>query len=256
MKKILIIEDELSLGDVLVQKLRAGQFDVTLARNGQEGLTLMKEMIPNLVITDVSLPGLSGFEILSQKKDDPKISDIPVIMLTNSTKQLSAADMITLKISDFLVKSQLTPSDILLRAQLVLEKAEKPTDSNRIFNALAGKHILIVEDDVFLKNILSHRISGAGAILVGAGSGEAALEEIAKQDFDMVLLDLLLPGMTGMDVLKKLRGDSKTEKLPVIIISNFSQPEYLKQAAEMNARYIVKAVVTPDEIIASINESI
>ncbi len=253
MKKILIIEDEHSLADVLFKKLTTSGFSVFVKNDGEAGFQAMKELQPDLVIADVFMPKMGGFEMLEKKKNDPEISQIPLILLSNSIKELQPADKIKLNIIDFMNKSMVTPT-------LVLNKIETFFSNNNIVDHTPShtghiklKKILVLEDDDFLRKILSKRLTGEQAIVIAVSSGEQALEEMKKQTPDIALLDLLLPGMSGMEVLEYMRQNESTKLTPVLILSNFNKITDLEKAETLGARYLVKAVVTPDEIIDAVN---
>lgn len=115
------------------------------------------------------------------------------------------------------------------------------------------KHILLIEDDTFLSDILSKALVKAGFKLTLAGNGEDAVRFLEKENPDLILLDLVLPQMDGFGVLAKIRSGSNTAAIPVIILSNVNDQENLKKGEAMGvAAYLVKATTTPEEIIAKV----
>lgn len=119
MIRILLIEDDTFLSDVLLQKLTSAGYIVELARDGSKGLTRMRETMPDLVLIDVFLPLLNGIEVMQEKKEDPVIKDIPVIMLTNS---LVGGEIENLGVDEFLIKAKITPEEILTKVKSVIAK--------------------------------------------------------------------------------------------------------------------------------------
>ena len=107
MKKILIIEDDELLGDLLLQNLSTAGFDCELVRDGLKGYSRIGELMPDLVVSDLFLPSLSGFEILSQKRLDVKIATVPIIILTNSLRPTSIGSIENLGADDFMVNGTL-----------------------------------------------------------------------------------------------------------------------------------------------------
>lgn len=128
------------------------------------------------------------------------------------------------------------------------------TDILKDEHIISGKRILVVEDDEFLGGILVSRLAGAKVNVVYSNSGESALLELKKQVPDAVLLDVLLPGIDGFEVLKQLRQDPMTEKVPVMVLSNFNQVKDKERAESMGARFVVKALVSPDDIIWQVED--
>ncbi len=118
-----------------------------------------------------------------------------------------------------------------------------------------GTHILIVEDDEFMASILSKELQGAGAEVTHAASAEKGMEALEKKIPDLLILDILLPGMSGLDALAKIRGDAKTKHLPIIIASNFASDAQIKQAQSLGVQsYLIKSATTPPEILAEVEK--
>ena len=120
---------------------------------------------------------------------------------------------------------------------------------------LKGKKIMWVEDDKFLNDIISRKLSGTGCELMHVGSGEEAFAKIEEAIPDIILLDILLPGMDGYEILKKLKENPKSASVPVIILSNLGQKSDVERGKELGAdKFLIKATVSLDEIISEIAE--
>jgi len=115
------------------------------------------------------------------------------------------------------------------------------------------KKILIVEDDRFVSELYGHQFSKYGFFAKVAEDGEQALEFIKKDEYDAVLLDIMIPKFDGVEVLKRMRDDPKTKDTQVIILSNLGQDELIKQALQLGAKaYIIKSLYTPDQVVAEV----
>lgn len=115
------------------------------------------------------------------------------------------------------------------------------------------KKILIVEDDTFLKNLESSKFNREGFEVLPASSSEDVDRIMAETTPDVVLLDLVLPGVDGFGILKKFKSDEKTKNIPVVIFSNLSDEKDVVKAKEAGAtEFIVKANYTLDEIAQKI----
>ncbi|TSC67911.1 MAG: response regulator containing a CheY-like receiver domain and a GGDEF domain [Parcubacteria group bacterium Gr01-1014_72] len=121
-------------------------------------------------------------------------------------------------------------------------------------SSLTGKKIMWVEDDKFLSDIIARRLSTEGCILFHASEGEEALKTIEKEKPDIILLDILLSGIDGFEVLKRLKENPKMKSIPVIILSNLGQKSDIEKGQVLGAeRFLVKATVTLDEIVGDIS---
>jgi DNA-binding response OmpR family regulator len=117
--------------------------------------------------------------------------------------------------------------------------------------------ILIVEDDKFLRDLLSKKLQDENLTIVAAVDGEEGVKKAEEETPDLMLLDLILPGMNGFDVLKKIKENSKTSEIPVIVLSNLGQKEDVERALSLGAKdYLIKANFTLEEIFDKIKKYI
>lgn len=117
-----------------------------------------------------------------------------------------------------------------------------------------AKHILYIEDDQVLLDILMRFLKHAGFEVSMARDGEEALEMLKTIAPDLILLDLLLPRMHGFEVLKRLKADPKTASIPVVVLSNLGGEEDKNTGRALGAaEYLVKASFIPEEIVAHID---
>lgn len=115
--------------------------------------------------------------------------------------------------------------------------------------------ILIIEDDKFLRELITRKLQSENFEIVSAMDGESGLELVVKEKPDIVLLDLILPGIDGFGVLAKIKKDEATSDIPVIILSNLGQKDDIEKGMGLGAvDYLVKAHFTPNEIVEKINQ--
>jgi len=116
------------------------------------------------------------------------------------------------------------------------------------------KRILIVEDDSFVMDIYQTKLSQSGYDVVGADNGLEALKKIEEDgSFDLMLLDIVMPYMDGLEVLQKVKSDDKNKDLPIILLTNLSQKEEVDKGLELGASdYLIKSHFTPSEVLEKI----
>ncbi len=261
--KILVIEDDIFLGDVLMQKLKAAGYEASLARDGVSGLKQLREGKPDLVLLDIILPQMNGYEVLEAKLKDPSISSIPVIVVSNSGQPVEINRALALGVKDYLVKAQFDPEEVIAKVRLQLMKQRnqatdgpanqsgeqiKASAGNQA--ALAGKKIMWVEDDKFLSDIIARKLSVQGCQLFHATDGVQAFKILETETPDLILLDILLSGIDGFEILKQIKSKEATARIPVILLSNLGQREDVEKGKMLGAaRFLIKATVTLDEIV-------
>ena len=110
-----------------------------------------------------------------------------------------------------------------------------------------------VEDDKFLSDIIARKLSTEGCGLVHATEGEQALKLLEKEKPDLILLDILLSGLDGFEILKRIKDNAETKNTPVILLSNLGQKSDIDKGKTLGAaRFLIKATVTLDEIVEEI----
>jgi DNA-binding response OmpR family regulator len=121
------------------------------------------------------------------------------------------------------------------------------------------KHILIVEDEAALLGVLAEKLTREGFLVSRARDGMEGLKEISRHMPDLILLDIIMPDLDGVSMLKQLRANKQTEHIPVIIISNLSEVEKITeilQAKKGVIEHIVKSHWSMSELVAKINQTL
>lgn len=112
-----------------------------------------------------------------------------------------------------------------------------------------AKNILIVEDDDFFRELIAKRLSSEGFDIFEAIDGEQGMEKINQEHPDLIILDILLPGIDGFELLSKIKEDPSVSSIPVVILSNLGQKDEVDKGMRLGATdYLIKAQVTSDEI--------
>lgn len=258
-KKILIIEDEHSLVDLLVTKLSKEGYDVESAYDGEEGYKKVSKFQPDLILLDIVMPKMDGYEVL--EKLNMEGIKIPVIIISNSGQPVEIEKTKKLGAVDHLIKTEFSPLDVSKKverflnggidgaAKIVLE-AKEDANARKL-----GVKVLLVEDDSFLREICSKKLQKEGYTVFEATDGSEALDGVGGVEPDIVLLDIILPAIDGFQILHGIKEHEKEKvrNVPVIMLSNLGQDDDIKKAMNMGASdYLVKAHFTTEEIVGKI----
>ena len=237
--RILVVDDERQNLDLMEAMLTSSGFDVLLAGGGEEGLRLAREQKPDLILLDLMMPGLSGFEVCARLKTDPQTGGIPVLFVTALSQISDKERALAAGGDDFLTKPY-QRAELLARVEALLKVRHLNRDLDR---ALAYLHelevtrhaqhprkptpsvppaegagtLLVVDDELLARQLFADVLRDAGYIAHEAESGEKALEIVRRETIDVVLLDIMMPGMSGLEVLAKL-GEVAPDS-PVIIVT-------------------------------------
>lgn len=117
------------------------------------------------------------------------------------------------------------------------------------------KKVLIVEDEGFLLDLLSNKLKSEGFAVIGAKNGEEGLKTTLEEKPDLILLDLIMPVMDGITMLKKLRESEEGKTVPVIVLTNLSESEKVEEAIKAGVHdYLVKTAWSPEDMVKKIKE--
>ena len=124
-KKILIVEDEEIMITLLQKKLTDEGYEISITRNGEEGLRVMREVRPDLVLLDIIMPKMGGFEVMEEMTKDKELSSIPVIIISNSGQPVELDRAKKLGAKDWLIKTEFDPQEVVEKVKKILPTPEE-----------------------------------------------------------------------------------------------------------------------------------
>jgi CheY-like chemotaxis protein/predicted Ser/Thr protein kinase len=239
MHTLLIVEDNELNRDMLSRRLQRKGFQILTAVDGQMGVDMAQEHLPHLILMDLSLPGLDGWEATRILKANAPTRHIPVIALTAHAMAGDREKALAAGCDDYDTKP-VELERLLGKIHALLGKEPaRPPESPPTPKA----SLLIVDDNADNRDMLSRRLVRQGYQVQAVESGEAALERITQGKFDLVLLDVMMPGMGGLATLAQLRQTYSQAQLPVIMATARSQSEDMVEAFRLGANdYITKPI--------------
>lgn len=265
-KRILLVEDDEILVDLLVKKLQKAGYEVEVRRDGASGLEAVASTRPDLVLLDMMLPRLSGFKVIEKLNAEKILPELPLVIVSNSGQPIEVDRALALGARDYLVKVNFDPNEVLEMVNRILKPSnQKPAEDKKPEvedkadppDKAALVNVLIIEDDTFLVDLLEKKFKKEGYSPHRALDAKSARTVLENKKVDLILLDVVLPGMDGFTFLAELKSNDKYKNIPVIIISNLGQREEMERGLKSGAiDYIVKAHVTPGEIVAKSEEVI
>lgn len=251
-KTILICADSGPMRDDVGKLLGEGGNTVLYAATAEEGIAAAKSNTLDILVLDLSVPALNGYGFLESLTNDVVLASVPkILVLVNSPEEIDADKNLTLGVVDSVVKSESTAADVATKLLGSLgHTTGDPLQSE-------GFKILVVEDDNFLRDLLARKLSQENAQFIAAIDGENALKLIDQDKPSIVLLDLILPGIDGFEVLNKIKQNPEVSDVPVVILSNLGQDSDIQKAKELGADdFLIKANFSIDEVISKIKELI
>lgn len=248
-KKVLILEKERTLLTAMKLALESAGYDVIIGPVEEKISKLVVQYEPDLIILG------------SNSMPDEYIK-VPAVAILDSIQDISRVNKFG--VQDSLVKDDFSPSLLLKKIKNIVGEAsskeeplldfdgeEKEAGSEEIKKPLPEKiTVLVVEDDEFLRKVMSEKLLKEGFEVEATIDAASALESLKKIIPQVILLDLILPGMDGFELLTRLKKDPAYASIPVIVLSNLGQKEDKERAISLGAvDYLIKADFTPAEII-------
>ena len=113
-----------------------------------------------------------------------------------------------------------------------------------------GKKILLVEDEQFIRDLYTRELTKAGFQVTSAADGQSGLDQLKQQIFEVLLLDIMLPGMNGLQLLREYKTQNPNSPMIVILLTNLGQEAVIKEGFELGAQaYLIKASYTPEQVV-------
>lgn len=237
---------------------------VQAATTAREGLSSIKSVRPDAIIIDDTVSDMEMDEVIADLQADEQTKLIPLIMITSVRTSDDYKKMFLVGEQHYLVRTEFDAMTLVLLVESILRNKNND-GSAEIFDfseevidephpaVVETVRLLVVEDDPLLRNLLSIRLQKSGITHQFCHAGDKALEQILDFKPTVVILDLMLPGMNGMDVLDEVRKRDDIKDLPVIIFSNKDDDAERMRAKSLGVdNFLVKATTDLGTLISLI----
>jgi len=203
---VLVVEDDPSATELLTRQLVAAGYRTEIARNGNEAIAKARELHPAAITLDIILPEVDGWEVMTRLKSDPVTSTIPIVVVSIvDNPELGIA----LGAMDYFVKPVDAKELVSRLSQLHMQGAKGSGEVK----------VLVVDDEAPNRQWLTKALEPAGFTVLPAAGGREAIDMAKTHKPDLVLLDLMMPEVTGFDVVEALRADPSTRETPIMVIT-------------------------------------
>jgi CheY-like chemotaxis protein/anti-sigma regulatory factor (Ser/Thr protein kinase) len=200
-KTILLVDDNHNMRKLLRYQFQRRGHRVLEAASGTEALEMVHRTRVDLITLDLMMPTMSGYDLLGMLTDDPMTKDTPILIISVVEDKEKG---ILLGASDYLIKP-FREGELVTKIQVLLGEEKRS--------------VLVVDDDPAVSESLRLQLEDKGFVVAVAQDGDEAIGRLEEQVPDLVILDVIMPGKNGYEVLRWIRNDPKTSDLPVIILS-------------------------------------
>ncbi len=254
-KKLLVVEDEPAQQLSIQALLGFDDIDVSIVDTGAQALQAVQKEQFDCLVLDLRLPDMNGFEVLEQLRDNPALSELPVVVFTGKDLSPEEDARLHMLARSVIVKDVESPERLLDETALFLHRvvADLPKEKQNMLDrlhrsdeALVGRKVLIVDDDVRNIFALSSVLERRGMTVLTAGTGREAIETIeSTPDLGIVLMDIMMPEMDGYETMQVIRQNPSFRRLPIVALTAKAMKGDREKCLEAGAsEYLAKPVNT------------
>ncbi len=246
MATVLVVEDNPANMKLAVLLLKSAGHTVLCATDAEAGLTLARDARPGLILMDIQLPGIDGIEAISLLKRNEATRGIPIIALTALAMKGDEERIRAAGCDDYIAK----PMQYKEFLAAVAGQLGRVMSASAPANPAGGAaRILLVDDEDDNREVLELVLAWEGFEISQASSGREALAKVARQAPDLILLDLMMPEMTGYEVLETLKADPATRAIPVMMVSAITDPGVKARALAAGAESFLSKPIDRDDLV-------
>ncbi len=257
--RVLVVDDVLPNVKLLAAKLTREYFDVVTANSGPEALERIKAQHPDIVLLDVMMPGMDGFEVCEKIRADPATMHIPVVMVTALSDASDRVRGLEAGADDFLTKPV---NDVALFARVrSLVRLKMMTDEWRLRESTSGQlgmlvstdsvhtqtaeaaRVLVVEDSAIDLDKITETLARDRDEVTDTDSCAGGLELALAEEFELIVISLTLMREDGLRLCSQLRSHEKTRQIPVLLLADETDMDRVAKGLELGANdYLIKPI--------------
>ena len=256
--RVLVVDDLPPNVKLLEARLSAEYFNVVTAFSGLEAIKLAADNPPDIILLDVMMPGMDGFETCRRLKADPRTRDIPVVMVTALSEaedrvrglEAGADDFLTKPVNDVALYARIRS---LVRLKMLADEWRLRQATNQQFEIVVEPtvdqesvdeaRVLVIEENTSNIERIRDALAVDRDVVEIATDPEQGLERVAAADFDLVVVSLLLRDADGLRLCARIRGHAKTRGLPILVLIEDGDHERLARALDIGVNdYLVRPI--------------
>lgn len=253
-KKIVIVDDSDIDRMQIQQVLEKENFEKVELKGGQQCLEYLKTEVPDVLILDLMMPGMDGFQVLKEIRSYENTRDLPVIVVTAKDLTDNDKEFLNGRAASVLTKGNSTIK-MVKEIYRVLQQLESEVKNSKLNIDKRKKNVLIVEDNKLAILQVQKVLEKEGLSIRHANNGKEALEIVKTNIPDGIILDLMMPEMDGFEVLEKIRSSEQTRNIPVLILTakSLTKKDLSKLSSNNIQQLIQKGDADIEELITKVN---
>jgi two-component system cell cycle response regulator len=258
--RILIVEDNKTNRELMVYLFQAFGYLPTTAADGREGLAALARERPDLIVCDLEMPDVNGYEFARALKGDAQLRDIPLVAVT-AYAMVGDRDKVLAAGFDGYLAKPINPESFVaqVEAYLLPEKrsgrvlAKSALSESPAASAANRATVLVVDDSAVNRSLIRSTLEPSGYEVIAAASAEEAMECARKVDLDLILSDLHMPAQSGLELLRRIKTDPRLKSVPFLLFSashSGASEGVLEKARALGAEALLMRPAEPKALLA------
>ncbi|MFL6604005.1 MAG: response regulator, partial [Steroidobacteraceae bacterium] len=259
-RRLLVVEDDPAEQMSVMELLGAKDVEIETAGSGAAALEQMRENAFDCVVLDLRLPDMSGFDLLAQVQQDPKLRDTPIIVFTGRELSVEEETELRKKAKSIVLKGVQSPERLLDETALFLHRviADLPESKQHMIETLhesdeplTGRKVLVVDDDIRNIFALNSLLERHHMQVITATTGQEAINLVeSTDDLSLVLMDVMMPEMDGYETMRRIRSNHQFRMLPIIALTAKAMKGDREKCLEAGASDYVAKPVNTDQLLS------
>lgn len=254
-QKVLVVEDNPLNMKLVRTLLELGKLQIIEAETAQKGIDLAKEIIPDLILMDIQLPDMDGLSAVRVIRQTESTSHIPIVALTAYAMQSDVERALNAGCTGYIIKPFKTKSFINKIHNYLNQDVKEHSDNQPQIRDHRHK-ILIVDDEPLDVKLLETSLSREDYRVFSAHDGPTAVEKVETIQPDLILLDIMMPGIDGYKVTRRLKTSAKTRDIPIILITSLTGIDDKNKGMQAGADEFLNKPVNTTELLARVKSLI
>jgi len=216
---IMVVDDNKFEREEMSKIINQEGMRAIVADGGTQCMQIIKKSLPDVLVLDLMMPDMDGFEVLERVRDDLATKDLPVIVVTAKELTVEDRDKLAGNATSVLTKSDTTSRTLLKEITKIIDEIGMSHEDQVSRELKTAKSVLVVEDNPVAMLQVRTVLESEGYRVDTAGGGQEALDYVKDTIPDGIILDLMMPEVDGFSVLNNIRADKTTENIPVLILT-------------------------------------
>lgn len=267
--KILIVEDDPMISEIYQKKFSDSGFEVAAAISGEQVLTMAKQDIPDVILLDLMMPKMDGFQIIESIRQGNYDPNIKIIVSSNLSQNEDRERALSLGANGFVSKSDFTPGNLVKEVSRLLNQFQEQGKNEARQNApveeedtpkkgkkakTKAKILMIEDEDIFIE-MFGNKLKEEGYAVDFAKNGAWGVKEAIDGKYDLYIMDMIMPAMTGEEMINRIKLEDKTKNVPIIMLSasidEIDAGEIVKLGVQA---FLKKTQITPTDLVKKVAE--